>query len=552
MFESIVVFCQYLLAICLAMISVIYLYYKHKNRYRDSCLAKIPGPQPRYPLIGNLDLFCISGLPSSDSIYPIFVSLCKQYSNYGIYKLLIGHKPVVVIFKSDLMSKIFSSNVNIDKSYFYKFLNDFMGDGLISTTGAKWSGRRKLLTPAFHLKILNDYIPIINKQTNMFVKKIIDNNISYDRQQYMDIREPISLLTLNIVCETAMGVQMDKNNGYYEAINNFGAMFTKRIASPWIWSDTIFYRTSLGRKFKQSVDTFQSFTSSVIKQKMDLFAINNNNNKTNSIQQITNDNTNNDNYFLNIKSKKSMSFLDLLLDYHINDDNNNNNNNNKFSLDDIRDEVNTFTMASHDTTSASIMWTIYLIGLHPKVQEKIHDELTTIFGSDNDNNDGINRDITSADIQQMVYLDCCIKESLRLCPSAPFIARRITEDCPVGDNNNNDNSYVIPAGVDVFIMIEQMHKNRDIFPDPNDYRPERFQESESTKINAGNYVPFSAGTRSCIGKRFAIMIQTLILSKILLNFTIESLEPLDNIQKTAEMAYRAKSPLNIRFIPKSK
>ncbi|XP_054156242.1 cytochrome P450 4C1-like [Oppia nitens] len=126
-----------------------------------------------------------------------------------------------------------------------------------------------------------------------------------------------------------------------------------------------------------------------------------------------------------------------------------------------------------------------------------------------------------------------------MCPSAPFIARRLAEDCPVGDNNNNN--YVIPAGVDVFIMIEQMHYNREVFADPNHFRPERFQPSESdTKINAGNYVPFSAGPRGCIGKRFAVMQEMIVLSKILLNFSIESLEPLDSIKKSAEKANRAK------------
>ncbi|XP_054156278.1 cytochrome P450 4C1-like [Oppia nitens] len=532
-----------MLAICLLIISVIYFYYKHKNRYRDSCLATIPGPRPRYPLIGNLDLFSIPGVPYNKSIYPTLISLCKQYNNYGIYKLLIGHKPVVVIFKSDLMTKIFSSNINIDKSYIFNFLTDWLGDSLVMTTGSKWKGRRKLLTPAFHMKILDDYQPLINEQTSIFVKKIID--ISIDRQQYIDIREPLTLLTLDIICETAMGVQigaqLGKNKTYVQTIHDIGEIFMKRIFSPWIWSDVLFYRTTIGRKFRKTLETSHSFTRNVINEKKNMFITNNNNNKSDNKKQISNDN--NDNYFLT-NNKKSMAFMDLLLDYHIKD--------NKLSVDDIREEVDTVMFAGHDTTSVSLGWTIYLIGLHPKVQEKIHEELTTIFGSDNDNNDNdINRDITSADIQRMTYLDCVLKESLRMYPSAPLIARRLVEDCPVGDNNDNNNNYVIPAGVDVFLMVRQMHYNREVFADPNQFRPERFQsDSSMSQINAYNYVPFSAGPRNCIGKRFAIIVEMIVLAKILLNFSIESLEPLDSIETSVELMFRAKSPLNVRFIPK--
>ncbi|XP_054157968.1 cytochrome P450 4C1-like [Oppia nitens] len=534
MFSSIVVFLTYLSTISLTIFLVLYVYFKYKNRYRDKCLASIPGPEPRYPLIGNIDLFRIPGVPLNECVYKTLVSLCRLYKNYGIYKISLGPQPVVVVFKHNLMDAIFSSNVHIEKSEQYKFLSDWLGDGLLLSTGAKWKGRRKLLTPAFHFKILDDFIPLMNAQTNIFLDKIKD--MSTDRQ-YIDIREPIAQLTLDIICETAMGVQVGaqvgKNKPYVAAIHDLGEILMKRVFSPWIWPDVVFNRTPIGRTFCRSLNTLHSFTRNVINQKKQQFI---SNNDTKTTDQLTSD----DNiYYSTNKKKKSMAFLDLLLEYHIKD--------NKLSLEDIREEVDTFMFEGHDTTSVSLGWSLYLLGLHREVQDKIHDELTAIFGDDIDNNQ---RDITAEDIQRMTYLECVLKESLRMYPSVPFIGRHLAEDCPVGD-------YVIPAGVDVFMIVEQMHYDSDVFPDPNHFRPERFQSdttsssSSSTTINAYNYVPFSAGPRGCIGKRFAVTEEKIILAKVCQNFYIESIEPLDSIQISAEMVFRAKSPLNVRFIPKT-
>ncbi|XP_054156233.1 cytochrome P450 4V2-like, partial [Oppia nitens] len=490
----------------------------------------IPGPRHRYPFIGNLDLFRIPGVPTNESLYKILVSLCKLYNKYGIYKIFLGPKPVVVIFKSNLISTILSSNINIEKSDQYKFLNDFLGNGLPLSTGAKWKGRRKLLTRAFHFKIINDFIPIMNEQTNIFMDKI-RNQLAVDSKSLIDIREPIAMLTLDIICETAMGVQVGaqvgNNRAYIQAVHDFGELLMKRIISPLYWSDRVFSWTPIGRKYRQTVDTLHTFTRNVINRKKKLFIGNNNNNNDNKSKE------NNDSLYNN--KQKNQAFLDLFLDYHINADNN------KLSADDLREEVDTFMFAGHDTTSVSIGWTLYLIGLHTRVQDKIRDELTTIFGSadDHNNQNNINRDITSDDIKRMSYLDCVLKESLRMYPSAPFVARRLVADeCLVSGDGDN---YVIPAGVDVFIMIRQMHYDSDVYTKPDHFIPERFQ-CETSQINAYNYIPFSAGPRNCIGKRFAIIQEMLVLAKILLNFRIESLEPLDTVRGSAEMAYVAKSP----------
>lgn len=98
------------------------------------------------------------------------------------------------------------------------------------------------------------------------------------------------------------------------------------------------------------------------------------------------------------------------------------------SDESIREEVDTFMFEGHDTTAANMNWTLYLIGLNPLVQAKVHEEIDRVLGRDGSKN----KQITSAQLTQLKYLELCIKESLRIYPSVPLIGRKIVEELKLG------------------------------------------------------------------------------------------------------------------------
>ena len=112
-----------------------------------------------------------------------------------------------------------------------------------------------------------------------------------------------------------------------------------------------------------------------------------------------------------------IAFLDTLLKYKKEDE--------TITIDDIQEEVDTFMFEGHDTTAAASSWACHLIGSHPHVQQKIHEELDRIFGNSH-------RHITQDDLREMKYLECVIKETLRLFPPVAFFARTVTEDAICG------------------------------------------------------------------------------------------------------------------------
>lgn len=124
-----------------------------------------------------------------------------------------------------------------------------------------------------------------------------------------------------------------------------------------------------------------------------------------------------------------------------------------------------------------------------------------------------NRPITMADLAELKYLECCIKESLRLYPSVPLIGRQTIEDTIISNSDLrsiltipykwfpsfNKDKHEIPAGSTVIVLNYFIHRDPKHFPDPDNFQPERFFPENSRGRHPYAYIPFSAGPRNCIG-----------------------------------------------------
>ncbi len=106
------------------------------------------------------------------------------------------------------------------------------------------------------------------------------------------------------------------------------------------------------------------------------------------------------------------------------------------------------------------------------------------------------RPCTADDITRLKYLECCIKEALRLYPPAFAIERTIGEEIEL-------DGYRLESGTTVALQIYSMHRNEKYFPDALAFKPERFlnntEDGSSEFRNPFTFVPFSAGPRNCIG-----------------------------------------------------
>lgn len=137
-------------------------------------------------------------------IFNLLVGITKIYQQEGegFMRLWVGPtQPVVIIFNAECAEGILTSNSNIDKSREYDFAIPWLGLGLFTSTGDKWRLHRKMLTPAFHFRILESFIPIIQKQQAIMMK-LIKERISDPKSNSIvdDIKPLITNCALDIIC----------------------------------------------------------------------------------------------------------------------------------------------------------------------------------------------------------------------------------------------------------------------------------------------------------------------------------------------------------------
>ncbi|XP_007517755.1 cytochrome P450 4V2-like [Erinaceus europaeus] len=469
-------------------------------------MRAIPTVAGAYPFVGH----ALMMKPDPRDFFQQLIYHSEEYRHMPLMKLWIGPLPMVALYNADNVETILTSSRQIDKSYIYKFLEPWLGLGLLTSTGNKWRSRRKMLTPTFHFTILEDFLDVMNEQANILVSKL-EKHVN---QEAFNCFFYITLCALDIICETAMGknigAQSNDDSEYVRAVYRMSDLTVQRVKMPWLWLDFMFYMFKDGWEHKRSLKILHNFTNSVIAERA---------NEMKRNEECRNDNR-------GPSKNKCRAFLDLLL--NVTDDEGN-----KLSHEAIREEVDTFMFEGHDTTAAAINWSLYLLGSYPEIQKNVDKELEEVFGNSD-------RPVTLEDLKKLKYLDCVIKETLRLFPSVPLFARHLTEDCEIA-------GYKIMKDSEAVVFTYALHRDPKYFPDPEEFKPERFFPENSQGRHPYAYVPFSAGPRNCIGQKFAIMEEKTILSCILRKFWVESNQKREELGLAGELILRPSNGIWIKL-----
>lgn len=149
---------------------------------------------------------------------------------------------------------------------------------------------------------------------------------------------------------------------------------------------------------------------------------------------------------------------------------------------------------------------------------------------------------TYQNIQELAYTERCLKECLRLYPSVPQIGRKVGEDV------RTTTGYVIPKGCILNISIFDLHRNPNIYPDPEKFDPDRFLPENIKSRHPFAYLPFSAGYRNCIGQKFAILELKVALCGILRNFLIEAVDKESDMVFKADLILRTANEIKVKFL----
>ncbi|HET6560711.1 MAG TPA: cytochrome P450 [Marmoricola sp.] len=160
---------------------------------------------------------------------------------------------------------------------------------------------------------------------------------------------------------------------------------------------------------------------------------------------------------------------------------------------ELRDQLVTLLLAGHETTAAALSWALYELGRDEGLMRRAQ---------------------TAADAGDDDHLEAVMKESMRLHPIIPMVARFLMAPATIG-------GIRLPAGISVGPSIILAHQDPESFPEPERFRPERFLEDH---VAPGTWIPFGGGVRRCIGAGFSLMEGVAALREVLTAYDVVVLD----------------------------
>jgi len=173
----------------------------------------------------------------------------------------------------------------------------------------------------------------------------------------------------------------------------------------------------------------------------------------------------------------------------------------------LREQVKTFLAAGHDSSSLTLTWAFLLLEAHPEADARLAAELQAVLEGQAPAPEGLVR---------LPYTQAVIKETLRLYPPLWMAGRQAVQRCEIGGQS-------VPAGSLVITSPWPVHRSARFFPDPDQFRPERWLGRETAALPRCAYFPFGGGPRVCIGQGFAMLEACLVLATVAQRFRLTTL-----------------------------
>lgn len=395
--------------------------------------------------------------------------LLESYERFGpVFTLRLFHGNVVFMLgpaANHYITVSHASNFTWRESHFRDLIG-LMGDGLLTIDGDFHRRSRMIMLPAFHREHIAASLEAIVHETTHALDELAPGATVdlYGWTRHLAVRVAMRAL-FGLDPDGPQARSIDAAGLFEEALSFYSADYFLRVMrgpyTPWA-------------KLQKAARKLDTLIYSEISRRRATGA-------------------------------RGQDILSLLLDGHDEDGN---------TLADlqIRDEVMTLLFAGHDTTTSTVSFMFYELSHHPEIVARLLAEQDAAFP-------GEGSTLSVADLQPLLSgelseLEMVLEETLRKYPPAWIGPRRSVEPFEF-------EGHTVPARAFVNYSSWASHHLPDVFPDPEEFRPERFSPQASSAVPKGAYVPFGGGSRTCIGMRFGQLevrtIATLILSRCTLS-----------------------------------
>lgn len=500
-----------------------------------SPLWSLPGPRDGSYLIGQFGAILNE---------PFLTPHKRWWKDSGVntkfihYSLPFGAHCLLVL-DADIVKDILFSNYGENPRFIKKLegLIPLIGNALVTLEGKDWQRHRRIIHPSFQHGLIReslaDFLPKIMSRFISSWEKVDGREI--------DVNTHISNLTLDIIGEVAFSHDFHaldsverwvregdegNNQSNDQMIEVMTAMFqntTKRILFQLMNLSFLDFSTS---KSSEMLNKAVDEVIAEARRKLE------NNKKTES-----NDGSTGDKVGATKTLSSGISLLQRLLDAENSDIKKSSRN--SLAMEELRDEVKTFLMAGHETTSTWCYWCFYVLCKNPDIQKKVYEDIEKHSSKEK------KIDISLEMIEKMTYFNAFMKEVLRLYPPAGMIVRYTVKE-------EQFKGITVPAHTRLTIPIHLLHRHPNYWKDPEKFQPERWLGKENPSSHKHAFMPFSNGPRNCIGYHFAEMEAKLLMAPLIRRFSIGLAPSLQETDFTFTTSITMKSKPHLKIVISSR
>jgi cytochrome P450/NADPH-cytochrome P450 reductase len=343
----------------------------------------------------------------------------------------------------------------------------FAGDGLVTTktTDEAWIKAHRVLMPAFSTEAIHAYLPQMEEIAEQLLAKWDQKGGSQD----IDVPAELTALTLDTIGLCGFGYRFDS--------------ITRKAPHPFLIALADALQSAQGGTFQPALLRKLAGRAGRRRTEQDAAVM------KDTVDRVIAERK--------ASGERRRDLLDVML--------NGVDRGSGTVMDDalIRDEIITFLVAGHETTSGLLSFAIWLLMSHPDAMRRARDEVDRVFGRDLAAPPGIEQ------VMALQYVGQVLKEALRLYPPIPLIVRTPrAEEKLLG-------RYPVHPGDRMVIVIPSLHRDPEAWSDAEAFDPDRFSPENEARIPPNAYKPFGTGQRACIGRSFALQEASLVLGRLL-------------------------------------
>ncbi|NXG15305.1 C340 protein, partial [Grallaria varia] len=466
----------------------------------------IPGPRP-LPFVGTF-LEYRHGVHHFDQ-----VCFEKYGRTWGFYD---GRQPVLAVLDPILIKNILVKECYTIFTNRRNFgLNGLLESALNVAADEQWKRIRTVLSPTFTSGKLKEMFHIINHYGAKLVKNI-EKKVAND--EFVAAKDIFGAYSMDVVASTSFSVNVDSmGNPNDPFVTNIKKFLQFSFLSPVFLFLVLFpFIVPVLEKMKVTLlpsGVMDFFKDTFIKMKKEREK-GSSTNRADFLQlMIESQNSQDGSKSAEADSDKTLSDEEILAQALI------------------------FVFAGYETTSSTLSYIAYNLATHPDVQQRLQDEVDANLP---------NKATPTYDaITQMEYLDMVVNESIRLYPAGGRLERVCKKTVEI-------NGVTIPKDMVVMIPAFVLHRDPEYWPEPDEFRPERFSKENKEGFDPYTFLPFGAGPRNCIGMRFALLVVKVAVIVLLQNFSFRTCKdtPIPLVLDSKGFM-QPKKPIVLKMVPRA-